>query len=223
MFRKEFFFLPLAIMVLSSTSIAQSTTTASPSPTPVTKRPMLDQFGLSNGVFANKESTASTANAEPVTKVEYVDQSTFDNIRQMIEISEFMEVEMLYLLRNNVDISPASGFAKEFQSIIVILNVSEADCSGRFGLEGIKSGELTKLLQQNERIASEFVTVLNTGPAEYTRFTKKLNGVSERYGVPLLENPSAGMRLDKPALLKAMMALINANYALVKKQMAVRK
>lgn len=219
---RVFIILTLAA-VTSGTVVAQSATSTSPTPKPAEQRPTLDQFGLSTGVFANSGKTVSTGNEQPVAKVEYVDQSTFDNISQMIEISEFMEVEMLYLLRNNVDTSPASGFAKEFQSMIVILNVSEADCNGRFGLEGIKSGELTKLLQENERIASEFVTVLNTGPAEYTRFTKKLNSVSEGYGVLLLENPSAGTRLDKPALLKAMMAKINANYARVKKQMAVRK
>jgi hypothetical protein len=226
MFRKEFFFLPLAIMVLSSPSIAQSTTSASPSPTPkpATRRPTLDQFGLSNGVFANKESTASTANAEPpVSKVEYVDQGTFDTIRQMIETSEFMEVELLYLLSNSANISPGSAFAKEFQrSIVINTTVGEA-CDGSFSGESIKSGELTKLLQQNEKIASEIVAVLDAGSEEYARFSKELNGVAEKFGVPLLENSSAGTRLNRPALLKAMMAKINANYARVKKQMAVRK
>ena len=209
--------------VTSGAVIAQSTTTASPSPTPATPRPMLDQFGLSTGVFANSGKTASTENERPVAKVEYVNQSTFDTIRALIEISEFVEVEMLYLMRNNIDISPASTFAKDLQrNMVVIVNFSE-ECSGRSGWEDIKSGELTRLLQQNERIASEIVTVLNAGPAEYARFSKELNGVSEKYGVPLLDSQSAGMRLDKPALLKAMMAKINANYARVKKQMAVSK
>lgn len=225
MFRKEFFFLPLAIM-LSSTSIAQSTTSASPSPTPkpATRRPMLDQFGLSGGVFANTGSTASTATAEPVTKVEYVAESTFETLSVLIEKSEFMEAELLRVLSGNVDISPSSRFRKYFEHHIEgIMNVSEVQRTGRFGGAGIKSGELTKLLQQNEKTALEILAVLDAGPEEYARFSNELNGVSEKYGVPLLESPSAGTRLDKPALLKAMMARMNSNYARVKKQMAVRK
>ncbi|MGB7207653.1 MAG: hypothetical protein WBD27_03235 [Pyrinomonadaceae bacterium] len=222
MFRKEFFFLPLAVIVLSGTSIAQSTTTA-PSPTPATKRPMLDQFGLSTGVFANG-STASTANAKPVTKVEYVDQHIFETLIVLIEKSEFMEAELLRVLSDNVDITPSSRFRKYFEHHIGgLMNGSEVQRTGIFGGEGIKSGEITKLLQQNEKTIEEIFAVLDVGPAEYARFSKELNDVSEKYGVPLLESPSAGTRLDKPALLKAMMARMNSNYARFKKQMAVRK
>ena len=225
MFRKEFFLLPLAIMVLSSTSIAQSTTPASPTPTPkpATRRPTLDQFGLSTGVFANSGKTVSTENEQPVAKVEYVDQGTFHTIRQMIESSKFMEVELLYLLSNNVNISPGSGFAKEFQGNIVNNTTVGEACDGSFSGASIKGGELAKLLQQNEKIASEIVAVLDAGPAEYAQFSKELNSVSEKYGVALLASPSVGTRLDKPALLKTMMARMNSNYARVKKQMAVRK
>lgn len=56
-----FIIFTLAIILQSGYAIAQSTTSASPSPTPVKKSPMLDQFGLSTGVFANTGSTASTA------------------------------------------------------------------------------------------------------------------------------------------------------------------
>lgn len=216
--------LTLAIILGSGCAIAQSTTTVSPSPTPTTKRATLDQFGLSNGVFANKESTVSPANAEPVTKVEYVDQNTFDNLLVLIEKSEFMEAELLRVLSNNVDISPSSRFRKYFEHHIEgIMYVSEVHRTGGFGGKGIKNGDLTKLLQQNERTVFELLHILDAGPAEYAQFSKELNGVSEKYGVPLLESPSAGTRLDKPALLKAMMARMNSNFARVKKQMAVRK
>lgn len=226
MFRKEFFFLLLAILVLSITSIAQSTTSASPTPTPkpAPRRPMLDQFVLSTGVFANTGSTTPTATAEPVTKVEYVDESTFEILMVLIEKSEFMEAELLRVLNDNVDISPSSRFRKYFEHQIEgIMNVSEVQRTGRFGGTGIKTGELTKLLQQNERTALEILAVLDAGPEEYARFSNELNVVSRKYGVPLLEGPSAGTRLDKPALLKAAMARMNSNYARVKKQMAVRK
>ena len=225
MFRREFF-IPLAIMVLSITSIAQSTASTSPSPTPkpATRRPMLDQFGLSTGVLANTGSAALTATAEPIAKVEYVDESTFETLSVLIEKSEFMETELLRVLSDNVDISPSSRFRKYFEHHIEgIMNVSEVQRTGSFGGAGIKSGDLTKLLQQNERTALEILAVLDAGSAEYARFNRELNGVSEKYAVQLLESPSAGTRLDKPTLLKAMMARMNSNYARVKKQMAVRK
>jgi hypothetical protein len=210
--------------VTSGTSIAQSTTSASPSPTPAVRRPALDQFGLSTGVFANTGSTASTATAEPVTKVEYVDQHIFETLIVLIEKSEFMEAELLRVLSDNVDISPSSRFRKYFEHHIGgLINVSEVQRTGMFGGEGIKNGDLTKLLQKNEETIDEIIAVLNTGPEEYAQYSKELNGVSEKYGVLLLETPSAGTRLDKPALLKAMMARLNANYARVKRQMAVRK
>ena len=210
-----FIIFTLAIILQSGYTIAQSTTSASPpsTPKPVTQRPMLDQFGLSTGVFANTGSTASTATAEPITKVEYVDESTFDTLRQMIESSEFMESELLGVLRDNVDISPSSRFRKYFEHHIEgIMNVSEVQRTGSFGGAGIKSGDLTQLLKQNERSALEILAVLDVGPTEYARFGKDLNGVSEKYGVPMLETASAGTRLDKPTLLKAMMARMNGIY-----------
>ena len=225
MFRREFF-IPLAIMVLSITSIAQSTTSASPSPTPkpASRRPMFDQFGLSTGVFANTGPAASTAASEPIAKVEYVDESTFETLSVLIEKSEFMEAELLRVLSDNVDISPSSRFSKYFEHQIEgILHVSVLQRTGQFGGAGIKSGDLTNLLEQNERTAVEILAVLDTRPADYARFGKQIKDVSEKYGVPLLESPSAGLRLDTPTLLKAMMARMNGNYARVKKQMAVRK
>lgn len=209
-----------AIILLSSGAIAQPTA----SPTPATVRPMLDQFGLSTGVFANTGSTASTATAEPLTKVEYVDESIFGSLNVLIEKSEFMEAELLRVLQDNVDISPTSRFRKYFEHQIVgILNVSAIQRTGSFGGAGMRGGELTKLLQQNERTAVEILAVLDAGPAEYARFSKDLGGVSKKYAVSLLERPSAGTTLDKPALLKAMMARMNSNYARVKKQMAMSK
>lgn len=185
---------------------------------------MFDQFGLSTGVFANTGPAASTAASEPIAKVEYVDESTFETLSVLIEKSEFMEAELLRVLSDNVDISPSSRFSKYFEHHIVgIRHVSEVQRTGRFGGAGIKSGELTKRLQQIEKTAVEIVAVLDAGPEEFARFSEELNGVSEKYGVPLLESPSAGTRLDKPALLKAMMARMNSNYARVKKQMAVTK
>lgn len=224
MFRKEFLFLSLAIMMLSSTLIAQSTTSASPSPTPAARRPMLDQFGVSTGVFANTGSTASNVNSQSVTKVEYVDQHTFETLSVLIEKSEFMQAELLRVLSNNVDISPSSGFRKYFEHHIVgIVDVADVQRTGRFGGEGIKSGEITKLLEQNETTVVEIMAVLDAGPEEYARFSNQLNDLARRYGVPLLETSSTGTRLDKPALLKAIMARINNNYARVKKIMRVKK
>lgn len=218
-----FIFLTFILILQNGCTVAQSTTSAFPSPTPSSQRPTLDQFGLSNGVFANTKSTASTADTKP-TKVEYIDQNTYETLIVLIEKSEFLEAELSRVLSDNVDISPSSRFRKYFEhNIGGLINVSEVQRTGMFGGEGIKNGELTKLLQKNEETIDEIITVLNTGPEEYAQYSKELNGVSEKYGVPLLEIPSAGTRLDKPALLKAMMARLNANYARVKKQMAVRK
>lgn len=214
-----------AIVLLSSSSTAQSTTSASPSPsptpTPATRRPTLDQFGLSTGAFAGP---ASTANAETTAKTEYVDQETFDAISQVIEKSKFMEAELLKALRENVDISPTSRFPRYFErDFLSLMTISEAQRTGRFGGAGIKDGDITKLLQQNEQTAFEIVGVLYTDAGIYSRFSGEVDAITEKYGVPLLAKSADGMRLDKPALLKAMMARINASYARVKKQIAVRK
>lgn len=214
------------IILQSGCAVAQSTTTASPPPTSAAQRPTLDQFGLSNGAFANR-SPASTANTEPVaktTKVEYVDPDIFETVNVFIEKSEFMESELLRVLSDNVDISPSSPFRKYFKHHIEgIMYVSEMQRTGRFGGAGIKNGEVTKLLEQNERTVLEILCVLDAGADEYAQFGKELNGVSEKYGVPLLETTTNGTRLDKPALLKEMMARMNRKYALVKKMMLVKK
>ena len=212
--------LTLSLILQNGCAVAQSTASASPPSSPAAKRTALDQFGLSTGAFSNGPKT-STADSEPPTKVEYVDQQIFETLNVVIEKSEFLEGELLRVLSDNVDISPTSGFRKYFKhNIGGLLNVSEVQRSGVYGGKGIKSGNITKLMIQNEKTIDEILTVLDTGPEEYARFGKELDGVSEKYGVALLKSPSAGTRLNKPALLTAMMRRINSNYSLVKKQMA---
>jgi hypothetical protein len=210
-----------AIALLGGYTVAQSPS-SSPSPMPA-QRPTLDQFGLSNGVFAKGEPTAPT-DGKTANTVEYVDQSTFDILNQLAEKSKFLALELTRALKENVDVSPPSRFRKIFAHHVEgIMHVSEAQRSGRFGGKGIKSGELSKLLVQNERTVFEILHVLDAGAAEYEQFSEELNGVSERYGVRLLDIPLAGTRLDKPVLLSAMMARLNGTFANIKRKMAVLK
>ena len=213
-------------IALSGTAIAQTAAetlpSPTPAPTPVKRRPMLDQFGT--GAFANIGATSPTSSAEPITKLEYIDQDTFEILVALTEKAEFLETELRRALGENVDISPSSRFRKYFDHHIEgILNVSAMQRTGSLGGAGIKSGELTKLLLQNEKSCIEILAVLDAGAAEYARFSKELNGVSVKYGIPLLENASSETRLDKPMLLKKIMAQMNTNFARVKRQMAVKK
>lgn len=207
-----------AIILQSATAIAQS-----PTPTPATRRPTLDQFGLSNGVFASNGSTSSPADGTTL-KTQYVDQGTYDILIAVVEKSEFLGAELSRVLNDKVDISPTSKFRKYFEhNLEGLFNVSAVQRSGQFGGAGIKSDELSNLLQQNEKTIFEILAVLNTDAEEYARYSKEIRSASEKYGVPLLKTPVDGMLLDKPALLKAMMARMNSNYARVKKSMVVSK
>ncbi len=222
---RSFIIITLATLALSTSGIAQpaGSTSPTPTPTPVKRRPMLDQFSI--GVFASPgQSTPSTAVAEPVGAVEYVDQNTFEVLTTLTEKAAFLETELSRVVADGVDISPSSRFRKYFEhNIEGIRNVSAAQRTGAFGGAGIKGEKLTKLLLDNERAAIEILAVLDAGAAEYARFSTELNTVSKKYDLPLLDSPSAGTRLDKPALLKAIMARMNSNYARLKRQMSVRQ
>jgi hypothetical protein len=185
---------------------------------------MLDQFDV--GVFANIGSTSSAPPAATVAPVksEYVDRATFEILTALAEKAAFLEAELSRVLGERVDIAPASRFRKYFEHQVTgVLNVSSVQRTGSFGGAGIKGPELTRLLVENERIAVEILAVLDAGPAEYAQFSKELNEVSAKYGLPLIESSATATRLDKPALLKAMMVRMNSNYAMVKRQMAVNK
>lgn len=214
----------LFVIAAGCSALAQSPPPASPAPSPKpATRPALDQFGLSSGVFANKaRSNADDDDAAPGS-IEFVDQETFVILSQMVEKSKFMEGELLKALSNNVDVSPPSAFTKYFlHHVVGLAHVSEVQRTGRFGGPGIKDGGITKLLMLNERAILEIDAVLRAGPAEYARFRKELNAVTEKYGVPLLEHELNGTLLDKPELLRVIVSRINTNFARLKKKMASR-
>ncbi|HMT06461.1 MAG TPA: hypothetical protein PKA82_00550 [Pyrinomonadaceae bacterium] len=218
-----FLFLTLVTAFQWSCKSSQPSSAITPTPTTAASRSTNDQLGRNNGVKTISEVKPSTVSSVHDGKVEYVDGAIFNTINSIIEKSEFLEKELIRALDSDVDVSSSSQFRRYFEhNIGGLLNVSQVQRSGAFGGKGIKSGELSKQLEQNEKTIDEILAVLGSGTNEYVRFAKELNGISEKYGVPLLEESSAETRLNKPMLLKAMMARLNSRYALIKNQMAVR-
>lgn len=218
----------LLTIMLGSMAFGQASPTPMPLPTPAKRRPMLDQFDV--GVFANSRppgpatQSAVSAPPSPAPKSELVDQATYDMVTALIEKSAFLGTELERVLRSGEDIAPSSRFRKYFEHQIEgLLSVSSIQRTGAFGSEGISSPGLADLMKRNERTAVELFAVLDVGPTEYARFTKEMNTVSAKYGVPLLDSPPAVFALDRRALLKAMMAEMNRNYAEIKRRMAVAK
>jgi hypothetical protein len=221
--------LVLAVASTTVSAIAQSAATPTPSPTPKqpARRPSLDQFGLSSGVFASSSSSGTdakgNASSASLTK-EYVDADTFEMINVVIDKSAFMEAELNRVLavEPGIDLSPGAPFTKYFlHHMVGLSNVSAVQREGTYGGQGIKSGRLTNLLKQNEGIVSEMAELMSVGAKE-SPDTKQL-AANEKSSVPLRPSTSDGILVDKAALLKAMMSRINSNYALVKQIMAVRK
>ncbi|HQU91653.1 MAG TPA: hypothetical protein PLK77_05110 [Pyrinomonadaceae bacterium] len=222
--------LTLFLTLISGAAIAQTTPSGSPSPTPKpqARRPGLDQFGLSNGVFSRSSGDANpdaSANAAPVTK-EFVDADTFDTITVLIEKSEFMEAELKRVLTRepDVDMSAGSPFTQYFlHNMIGLTFVSLARRDGRIGSPGIKTGQITKLFRDNEGLVYEMSAVLGTSSTQYARSRPRYDAIAEKYGVPLLATPVHGTLLDRPALVRVLMARVNANFARVKKIMTVEQ
>lgn len=214
----------LMLLVLPSAAIAQeSSTSPQPTPRPAVRRPGLDQFGLSSGVLSGTQSGEASASARAIP-TEKVDESTYEIISQVTEKSRFMEGELLRALQGNVDISPNSKFHKYFMHHVGGLgHVISVQRTGEFGGAGIKPGEITRILQENERTILEIDAVLSAGAAEYAQFKAVLDTIAKKYGVAMMSDLSGGTPLNKPELLKVMMSRINSNFSTVKKSMVVGK
>jgi len=217
----------LVLTALGTGAMAQTTPSPSPTPKPQPRRPGLDQFGLSSGVFSRSSAglNGSGTEAEPVTK-EVVDADTFDTMMVVIEKSEFMEAELRRVLiaEPGVDMSAGSQFTKYFvHQVVGLMHVSSVQRDGRFGAPGIRSGQISRLLEGNEGVAHDISAVLSTNSLQYARYPARFDAISEKYGVPLLVSPVHGTLLDRPALLRVMMARMNANFARLKRIMTARK
>jgi len=226
--------LAVVLLGLASVAFGQSSQPApvpesTPVPKPSVKRRGLDQFGLSSGAFSTNTPANANRDAavglEPVAK-EYLDPSTFDIIVVSMEKSQFLEEELLRVLQREpgVDMSEGSPFSQYcLRHIVGVMHVSAVQRSGKFGGAGIRPGQITKILEEIENTIHEISAVLGSSPAAYARQRTHMNAISERYGVAIPTSPTSDIPLDKPTLLKLMMAKINGNYARLKRTMAVKK
>ncbi len=211
---------------VTSFSQAPAPPTPSPTPKPQVRRPGLDQFGLGSGVFASRPSSSTTADYTIAGVKEYVDPHIFEVITVGMEKSRFMERELDRVLKADasIDLSPDSNFTKYFlHHMFGLVHVSETQRTRQFGGAGIKGVQLNDLLVQNRDLVSDMVKVMTSGAKEYAQSSKELNGVSEKYGVSLLQDTSDAMPLDKRSLLKSMMVRINSTYSKIKAIMVAKE
>jgi hypothetical protein len=217
----------LIIVAVSASVFAQTTSSPSPDPTPsprpATKRRTFDQFDLSNGIRLPSSSSSADGNATPAV-IEPVEQGLYDTINQINESAVFLQGELVSALAENVEISARSQFGKFFtHRMDGIMMLSETSRLDTFGMGGVKTESNKKLLFQVQDSGNDIVQLVAIDAAGYTRFPKEWNILTEKYNVPLLDTGPNTLRLDKPALLTAMMRRMTSDLAQLKRQLVVRK
>jgi len=216
-----------AIVLLAMTGIAQQPTPTPtepiPAPKPAVKRRTFDQFDLSNGGPLLSGSSIIES-SEPPSTIEPVDQLLFDTINQIGESASFLQDELARALQQHAEISQNSQFGKFFiHRMNGIMNLSETHRFGLLGMPAVRSESNKKLLFLVQDTANDIVQVVAIGAEGYIQFPDGWNGVSQKYKVPLLETAPNGLKLDKPALLTAMMQRMMINIAQLKRQLVVKK
>jgi hypothetical protein len=218
----------LSILVAISASAFSQTTSSpvpdpTPSPRPAAKRRTFDQFDLSNGIRLPSSSSSADGNGTPAV-IEAVNQGLYDTINQINESAVFLQGELASALAQNVEISARSQFGKSFtHRMDGIMMLSETSRLDTFGMGGVKTESNKKLLFQVQDAGNDIVQLVGIDAVGYTRFPKEWNVLAEKYNVPLLDTGPNTLRLDKPALLTAMMRRMTSNLAQLRSQLVVKK
>ena len=224
----KFGILLLVILVLTITAIAQESTTSpsvpEPTPKPAVKGRTFDQFDLNNGGPLLSSRSSANGYEAPAAVIEPVDQFLFDMINQIDESASFLQEQLAKAVNEHAAISQDSQFGKFFiHRMNGIMALSETHRSGLLGMPAVQSERNKKLLFLVQDAANDIVQVVAITPEGYSQFPEEWNRVSEKYKVPLLDNASNGLRLNKPVLLTSMVKRMNMNLAQLKRQMVVRK
>lgn len=213
---------PFLLFTISTTSAQSASTEPSPTPKPAAVRRTFDQFDLSNGPLSSSSSTVESYD-QPTT-IEPVEQLLFDTINQIGESASFLQEQLDRAIKEHAEISQDSPFGRFFiHRMNGIMNLSETHRFGLLGMPAVKSEPNKKLLFLVQDTANDIVQVVAIGPEGYTQSPDGWNGVSAKYKVPLLETAPNGLKLDKPALLTAMMQRMTANISRLKRQLVVKK
>jgi hypothetical protein len=214
-------------VALNASAFSQTASSPAPDPTPssrpAAKRRTFDQFDLSNGIRLPSSSQTVAGDGTPAV-AEPVAQGLFDTIDQINESAVFLQGELASALEQNVEISARSQFGKFFtHRMDGIMMLSETSRLDTLGLGGFKTESNKKLLFQVQDSGNDIVQLIGVDAVGYTRFPKEWNVLTEKYNVPLLDTGPNTLRLDKPALLTAMMRRMTSDLALLKRQLVVRK
>jgi hypothetical protein len=218
----------LSVLVAISGSVFSQTTSSpspdpTPSPRPAAKRRTFDQFDLSNGIRLPSSSSTADGNGTPAV-TEAVDQGLYNTINQINESAVFLQAELASALAQNVEISARSEFGKFFRHRMDgIMMLSETSRLDTLGMGGVKTDSNKKLLFQVQDSGNDIVQLVGIDAVGYTRFPKEWNVLAEKYNVPLLDTGPNTLRLDKPALLTAMMRRMTSDLAQLKRQLVVKK
>jgi hypothetical protein len=170
-------------------------------------------------------SSSSTADGNGTPAVtEAVDQGLYNTISQINESAVFLQAELASALAQNVEISAHSEFGKFFtHRMDGIMMLSETSRLDTLGMGGVKTDSNKKLLFQVQDSGNDIVQLVGIDAVGYTRFPKEWNVLAEKYNVPLLDTGPNTLRLDKPALLTAMMRRMTSDLAQLKRQLVVKK
>jgi hypothetical protein len=218
----------LSVLVAISGSVFSQTTSSpspdpTPSPRPAAKRRTFDQFDLSNGIRLPSSSSTADGNGTPAV-TEAIDQDLYNTINQINESAVFLQGELASALAQNVEISARSEFGKFFRHRMDgIMMLSETSRLDTLGMGGVKTDSNKKLLFQVQDSGNDIVQLVGIDAVGYTRFPKEWNVLAEKYNVPLLDTGPNTLRLDKPALLTAMMRRMTSDLAQLKRQLVVKK
>ncbi len=204
------------LIVLSAALIAWGQDTSGGQPAnggtgrPTVKRRSFDQFDLPGGLVLPKPVESPDRSADPLPAAEFVDQETYYGVLKMIEYAANVEKE--YRATASIRHDPREYYSADNvlkRKSKALFNIIELYRTGLFGSH-LKSGQNRKLLEENQRIIGDIQAVYSLVAADKAR----LRVLAERY-LPT-KAKATETELEQSAILGAMLARLNENFALLK-------
>ena len=219
-----FLILLLFIAGLSGDALAQTTPSSSPEPAPTpgpaVKRRTFDQFDLSNGVtIATPSSNVIGSGVSQTAVVEFVDERTYDGIRQLVEFVEDMGADYRsavigpnYKPNDWETLSALNSKLNATQRIIALFH------DGLLDQKPLKNPMNVMILELSQTTLQEAGSVA----AIYGGWSKNPT-ILEKMAAKYNAEETVGIENMRRAILIAMLAQLKTNFSQLLTQIAVKK
>jgi hypothetical protein len=194
-------------------------------PNSAKSRRAFDQFDLPSGIRISSTPSPDTSAAKtnPPAIAEPLDETTYSEIRKLIEYSS--DIERSYRAAFDQKADPPDYYAPDNvlqRKLTATYKIIEIYRVGLLGKNPLREPQNLSLLKQNQTIIDDLLSTIPSIWTDTVPAGSRVEFIAQRYGVaPVNAAGGSGKFIKKRELIWTMLALLNKNFAILKGQIAL--